>query len=111
MKNILVAAAFALTALSVPALSFAQSSVTRASVEAQLSQLEKAGYNVGGDDANYPADIQAAEAKVALGATPPTPVSAKYSQGSSVAGTSVAGASYAHDCVGPISFCDTYFGS
>jgi hypothetical protein len=54
--------------LAVPAVSFAQSNapVTRAEVKAQLVQLEKAGYNPAvRDDTTYPADIQAAEAKVA----------------------------------------------
>jgi hypothetical protein len=55
-------------ALSVPALSFAQSQqapLTRAEVRAQLAQIEQAGYNPAHNDNNYPADIQAAEAKVA----------------------------------------------
>jgi hypothetical protein len=54
--------------LAVPIVSFAQSnsSVTRAQVRAELAQLEKAGYNPGrGNDPHYPADIQAAEARVA----------------------------------------------
>jgi hypothetical protein len=46
--------------------SFAQSNapVTRAEVKAQLVQLEKAGYQPGRNDPYYPADIQAAEARV-----------------------------------------------
>ena len=40
--------------------------VTRAEVLHELEELEAAGYNPSqGDDGNYPADIQAAEAKVA----------------------------------------------
>ncbi|RZF28434.1 DUF4148 domain-containing protein [Paraburkholderia sp. UYCP14C] len=40
--------------------------VTRAEVMHQLEELEAAGYNPSqGDDGSYPADIQAAEAKVA----------------------------------------------
>lgn len=60
----LVVAALALSAVS----SFAQSdaSVSRAQVRAELVQLEKAGYRPGdGDQATYPAQIQAAEALVA----------------------------------------------
>ena len=57
-------------ALGIPALSYAQSSngpVTRAQVRAQLSALERAGYEPGrADDATYPQDIQAAEARVAM---------------------------------------------
>ena len=40
--------------------------VTRAEVRHELEELEAAGYNPAqGDDPTYPADIQAAEAKVA----------------------------------------------
>jgi hypothetical protein len=55
-------------ALAAPAITFAQSNapLTRAQVRAQLVQLEQAGYHVGdGDQATYPAQLQAAEAKVA----------------------------------------------
>jgi Domain of unknown function (DUF4148) len=64
----LVHAAIIAVAITVPALSFAQSSnapVTRAQVRAQLAAVEAAGYRPGGDDPTYPADIQAAEARVA----------------------------------------------
>jgi Domain of unknown function (DUF4148) len=64
----LVHAAIIAVAIAVPALSFAQSSnapVTRAQVRAQLAAVEEAGYRPGGDDPTYPADIQAAEARVA----------------------------------------------
>lgn len=57
--------------LATPFASFAQQSsapVTRAQVRAELVQLEKAGYNPAKrDNATYPADIQAAEARVAAG--------------------------------------------
>jgi hypothetical protein len=40
--------------------------ITRAQVRHELEELEAAGYNPSqGDDATYPADLQAAEAKVA----------------------------------------------
>ncbi|TCK84018.1 DUF4148 domain-containing protein [Paraburkholderia sp. BL9I2N2] len=55
-------------ALAAPVAVFAQSNapLTRAQVRAELIQLEKAGYHPGdGDNTTYPADIQAAEAKVA----------------------------------------------
>lgn len=55
-------------ALAAPTLSFAQSAqapLSRADVRADLIRLEQAGYQPGrGDNANYPRDIQAAEAKV-----------------------------------------------
>ncbi|ASW04454.1 MULTISPECIES: DUF4148 domain-containing protein [Paraburkholderia] len=67
MKSLIQAVVVA-AALAAPVMSFAQSNqpVTRAQVRAELVQLEKAGYHVGdGDNATYPAQIQAAEAKVA----------------------------------------------
>ncbi|KND59487.1 hypothetical protein BVER_03262c [Candidatus Burkholderia verschuerenii] len=54
------------SALAAPA--FAQAAdnapVTRAEVKAQLVQLEQAGYNPVSDHTTYPANIQAAEARV-----------------------------------------------
>ncbi len=67
MKSLIQAVVVA-AALVAPVAVFAQSThpVTRAQVRAELIELEKAGYNPGrGEDPNYPADIQAAEAKVA----------------------------------------------
>jgi len=63
VQSLIVAAVLAVPAVS----SFAQSNapVTRAEVKAQLVQLEKAGYQPGRDDPEYPANIQAAEARVA----------------------------------------------
>jgi hypothetical protein len=53
-------------AMVAPVAAFAQSSqpLTRAQVQAELAQLEQAGYNPASNDLNYPQDIQAAEAKV-----------------------------------------------
>ncbi len=52
-----------------PITGFAQTAstpITRAQVRAELLRLEEAGYNPSaGDEGNYPADIVAAEAKVA----------------------------------------------
>jgi hypothetical protein len=55
------------SALAAPAFAFAQSTqpLTRAEVRADLVRLEKAGYVPGADEVNYPADIQAAEQRVA----------------------------------------------
>jgi anti-sigma factor RsiW len=63
VQSLIVAAVLAVPAVS----SFAQSNapITRAEVRAQLVQIEKAGYQPGRNDPNYPADIQAAEARVA----------------------------------------------
>lgn len=65
----LIQAAFVAALVAAPALSFAQvqgnGPVTRAEVKSELIQLEKAGYNPAtANDATYPADIQAAEARV-----------------------------------------------
>jgi hypothetical protein len=67
MKSLVRAVALVVV-LAAPVASFAQSEqpLTRAEVKAQLKQLEQAGYNPAtSDEANYPADIQAAEARVA----------------------------------------------
>jgi Domain of unknown function (DUF4148) len=67
MKSLIKAVAVALV-LAAPVASFAQSNepLTRAEVRAQLVQVENAGYRPGvGQDLNYPADVQAAEARVA----------------------------------------------
>ncbi len=64
----LVHAAVIAGLIGIPALSCAQSSntpLTRAQVRAHLIAVEKAGYRPAGDDPSYPADIQAAEARVA----------------------------------------------
>lgn len=67
MKSLIQAVVVA-AALAAPVAVFAQSNapLTRAQVRAELVQLEKAGYHPGeGDNTTYPAEIQAAEAKVA----------------------------------------------
>jgi nucleoid-associated protein YgaU len=67
MKSLIQAVVVA-AALAAPVVVFAQANapVTRAQVRAELVQLENAGYHPGdGDQTTYPAQIQAAEAKVA----------------------------------------------
>lgn len=70
MKTLAYAVATA-SLLVLPIASFAQTTqsdnppLTRAEVKQQLIDLEKAGYNPSAaDDATYPKEIQAAEAKV-----------------------------------------------
>jgi hypothetical protein len=68
LMKALIRAALISCALAAPALAFAQSDngpVTRAEVRADLVQLEAVGYHPSANDPYYPADIQAAEAKVA----------------------------------------------
>ena len=73
MKSIksLIEAGVIAALIAAPLAAIAQSNqanepVTRAQVRAELSQLEKAGYDPSNSNAiDYPANIQAAEAKVA----------------------------------------------
>jgi hypothetical protein len=116
MKKIFVCLAIAAGTLAAPALSFAQANgpVTRAEVRADLVRVENAGYNPSmASDPYYPADIQAAEAKVAaqeaqsqakqaFGGVP------EHGASSSGAPTRTAMKSA---CVGPVSFCNLYAGS
>jgi hypothetical protein len=67
MKSLIQAVVIA-AAVCAPVAAFAQSNstVTRAQVRAELIQLEQAGYHVGdGDNAHYPEELQAAEARIA----------------------------------------------
>ncbi|VXB05466.1 conserved exported hypothetical protein [Burkholderia sp. 8Y] len=66
MKSLIRAVVVA-TVFAVPALSFAEGSqITRAQVRAELADLQSVGYHAGdGDQAHYPAAVQAAEAKLA----------------------------------------------
>ena len=55
-------------ALGAPTFAFAQAAnapMTRAEVQADLVRVEQAGYRPAAKDPYYPADIQAAEAKIA----------------------------------------------
>ncbi|EEA01641.1 conserved hypothetical protein [Burkholderia sp. H160] len=65
MKSLIQAVVIAV-AIAAPVAAFAQTNqpVTRAQVRAELIQLEKAGYQPGHADPHYPADIQAAQARV-----------------------------------------------
>ncbi len=67
MKSLIEAVVIA-ALITAPLAAFAQSNqpVTRAQVRAELIQLEKAGYNPSiANSVDYPANIQAAEARVA----------------------------------------------
>ncbi|CAB3773647.1 DUF4148 domain-containing protein [Paraburkholderia humisilvae] len=100
MKTIAILVATA--ALAIPAVSFAQSAnngLTREQVRAELVQLQKVGYNpFANSDAHYPSGVQAAEAKV----------SATMNNGTSDTAKTTTSPS---SCVGPVSFCNVYFGS
>ncbi|AIO38125.1 hypothetical protein DM40_4511 [Burkholderia cenocepacia] len=62
--KLLVSAVVAAVALSASFGAFAQSTVTRAQVRNELVQLENAGYTPAQSSPYYPADIQAAQARV-----------------------------------------------
>lgn len=66
MKSFIYAIAAA-SIFAAPAISFAQQSnapMTRAQVQGQLVQLENAGYHPNNADVYYPAQLQAAQARV-----------------------------------------------
>jgi Domain of unknown function (DUF4148) len=89
--------------LSAPLIAFAQTNapLTRAQVRDELVQLRNAGYNGNGSDTTYPADLQAALARVA--AQPPAaPNSTGY--GMESGGSSQAGQPKAADNEKPIYF-------
>jgi hypothetical protein len=116
MKNIFVCMALAAGALATPALSFAQTNgpLTRAEVRADLVRVEQAGYNPSrAADIDYPADIQAAEAKIA--AQDDQQQAKQGFGGVSEQGASSSGApmhaAAPEACVGPVSFCNPFFGS
>ena len=119
--------ALTLSAVVSSTVTFAQSAsvpLTRAQVRVDLIRLEQAGYNPSAnDDVTYPADIQAAEAKVAAQdaeqqAATPQQQKSDSGMGAEMNGTSDSGhkkqdthPSNPSTCVGPVSFCNLYFGS
>ena len=67
MKSLIFVIA-SVSACTLPLAAFSQSDATptRAQVQAELQQLEQAGYRPGGEDPNYPANVQSAEARVSI---------------------------------------------
>ncbi|MDR5753929.1 MULTISPECIES: DUF4148 domain-containing protein [unclassified Caballeronia] len=105
MKSLIYAVAAA-SVLAAPLVSFAQSdsSLTRAQVRTELKQLESAGYVPGGgDEPNYPANIQAAEARIA-------PSDAGTGYGGAVSGSSASGGGTAVRPASPAEMNKLYFG-
>ena len=91
----LIYAALIVGVLATPVASFAQDAtgpLTRAEVRADLIRLEQAGYRPAANDVHYPADIQAAEARLqAQDVTAPGSTGVGgVSDGSSQAGTPTA---------------------
>jgi hypothetical protein len=100
MKSLVQSVAILSVLAVAPAISYAQSNgpVTSEQVRAELVQLEQAGYHVGdGDNATYPADIQAAEARVAA-------LNGGSSYGGMVSGSSASGAPAAITGLKPVYF-------
>ncbi|SPB13574.1 purine nucleoside phosphorylase [Caballeronia novacaledonica] len=113
MKKYLVSFTLVAATFAAPALAFAQSNgpVTRAQVRADLVAVEKAGYNPAlASDPYYPSDIQAAEAKVAAQHADATKAYGGVQSGKSASSASKH-ASMNNACVGPIDFCQPFFGS
>lgn len=107
----------ALASTSVFSNAFAQGA-RRAEVYADLVRVEQAGYSPAvSSDTTYPVAAQAAEAKVAAQNTQRIANSATVNATGVGAGMSGSSASGAHapvkgaECVGPVSFCNPYFGS
>lgn len=93
MKLAQLFAAAALAALvAVPALSFAQSQqpLTRAEVKAELVQLQKAGYQPAADNTQYPANVQAALARVSAESGAAAAAFGGVEQGATAAGSRAA---------------------
>jgi hypothetical protein len=116
MYKMIAGFAIAAATVAAPVLCFAQSNapLTRAEVRADLVRVERAGYNPSlGNDIHYPADIQAAEAKIAAQNDQhltTQAVGGVAQNGSSASGTTSHAALHS-SCVGPVSFCKVYFGS
>ena len=96
--KLLIQAVIISAALVAPFASFAQSSApkTRAQVRAEMIELEQAGYNpAAANDATYPGQIQAAEARVAWKQASVTAAQTQVADandtGGTVAGTSESG--------------------
>jgi hypothetical protein len=114
-RNILAMSVIAM-AIAVPSISFAQTTpqpLTRAQVRADLVRIEQAGYRPGAaDNSTYPADVQAAEAKVA--AQENAGIAQAYggvAQSGTADSGARAGAKAPAACVGLASFCNIYSGS
>ncbi|MFM0374910.1 DUF4148 domain-containing protein [Paraburkholderia aspalathi] len=98
MKSLIQAVVVA-AALAAPVAAFAQANqgLTRAQVRAELVKVEKAGYSPArGEDPYYPADIQAAEGRVAAQNAKTPAVQASVADtsgvGGMVSGSSASGA-------------------
>lgn len=116
MSKMIVSLALAAATFGAPIICFAQSNtpLTRAEVRADLARVEQAGYNPSaGNDIHYPADIQAVEAKITAQNDQQLTTQAVggVAQNGSAASGAASHSTMPPGCVGPISFCNVYFGS
>ncbi|CAB3773279.1 DUF4148 domain-containing protein [Paraburkholderia humisilvae] len=111
MKKIAILAAT--VALLAPGLSFAQgasSGLTRAQVRAELKQFRDVGYQASGENVNYPDDVQQALARIAQKeATRKANANGEVSQ-RGTDDTARPMTVPTPECVGPVSYCNVYFG-
>jgi hypothetical protein len=96
MKRTLIASLLAVATV-LPAAAFAQSTVTRAQMRAELAELQQAGYRGTTADPTYPSELLAAEQRVvahdAVGDNGNAHGNANGSYGPSTGGSSASGAS------------------
>ena len=90
MKRILIASLLT-AATALPFTVFAQSSVTRAQVRAELVELQQAGYRGTTSDATYPSELLAAQQRVAARNVSHADGPADSGHGASVSGSTSSG--------------------
>ncbi|AJY09646.1 DUF4148 domain-containing protein [Burkholderia dolosa] len=86
--------------------------LTRAEVKAELAELRALGYSFANDDPHYPRHIQEVmkklhEARAAANSTGISEPEPSHKQPE----PAVEADHHPDKCVGPVSFCNTYFGS
>lgn len=101
-------AVLAVSVLAAPITSFAQQNgpITREQVRAELVQLEQAGYDANANDSTYPANLQAALARVAV----QNQMQAQAAPQNSEYGTSSSGTSQAGRPLVPVDTRSIYMG-
>ena len=106
MKIRILAALIVASAIAAPAFAGTDASaLSRAQVRAELGQLQAAGYNQSrGEDANYPVEIQAAEARVAAQRDGSSAYGGVAANGSSAAGDRKSNHHLDNDGMQPIYF-------
>jgi hypothetical protein len=106
MKIRILAALIVASAIAAPAFAGTDApALTRAQVRAELVQLQAAGYDQSrGEDANYPVEIQAAEARVAAQSGGSSAYGGVAANGSSAAGVRKSAHHLDNDGMQPVYF-------